>query len=52
MSAWTFRGSTLKTWMGLEEEHKAFEGYRKLRAAERVYLSAYRITTNHLTPEA
>ncbi|HXF64929.1 MAG TPA: hypothetical protein VNK95_25100 [Caldilineaceae bacterium] len=52
MIAWTFRGSTLKTWMGLEDERKAFARYRKLRAAERVYLSAYRITTNHLRPES
>jgi radical SAM superfamily enzyme YgiQ (UPF0313 family) len=38
MLAWTFRGSTLKTWLGLEDERKAFERYRQLRAAERVYV--------------
>jgi anaerobic magnesium-protoporphyrin IX monomethyl ester cyclase len=38
MIAWTFRGSTLKTWIGWEDEHIAFERYRKMRAAERVYL--------------
>lgn len=38
MVAWTFRGSTLKTWMGWEDERKAFERYRQMRAAERVYL--------------
>jgi radical SAM superfamily enzyme YgiQ (UPF0313 family) len=38
MMAWTFRGSTFKTWIGWEDEYKAFERYRKIRAAERVYL--------------
>lgn len=38
MMAWTFRGSTLKTWFGWEDERKAFERYRQIRAAERVYL--------------
>jgi len=34
----TFRGSTLKTFLGLEEESKAFERYRKIRKAERAYI--------------
>jgi anaerobic magnesium-protoporphyrin IX monomethyl ester cyclase len=38
MIAWTFRGSTLKTLIGWEDERKAFERYREMRAAERVYL--------------
>jgi hypothetical protein len=38
MLAHTFRGSTWKTWLGLEDEHRAFERYRAMRQAERVYL--------------
>jgi len=34
----TFRGSTLKSLLGLEDERRAFERYRDLRRAERVYL--------------
>ena len=33
-----FRGVTLKTLVGLENEHKAFERYRAIRQAERVYV--------------
>ncbi|HXV84770.1 MAG TPA: radical SAM protein [Candidatus Binatia bacterium] len=33
-----FRGVTLKTLLGLENEHKAFERYRAIRQAERVYI--------------
>jgi radical SAM superfamily enzyme YgiQ (UPF0313 family) len=33
-----FRGMTLKTLFGLESEHKAFERYRTIRQAERVYI--------------
>jgi anaerobic magnesium-protoporphyrin IX monomethyl ester cyclase len=36
--AWNFRGSTLKTFLGLEDERKAFGRYRALRVAERRYL--------------
>jgi radical SAM superfamily enzyme YgiQ (UPF0313 family) len=32
-----FRGVTLKTLLGLENEHKAFERYRAIRQAERIY---------------
>lgn len=32
-----FRGATLKTLFGLENEHKAFERYRAIRQAERMY---------------
>jgi radical SAM superfamily enzyme YgiQ (UPF0313 family) len=38
MLAHTFRGSTWKTWLGLESESKAFERYRALRHAERQYV--------------
>ncbi|HXG68570.1 MAG TPA: radical SAM protein [Blastocatellia bacterium] len=38
MFAHTFRGSTLKTMLGLEDERKAFARYREIRKAERVYL--------------
>ena len=33
-----FRGPTFKTLLGLENEHKAFERYRAMRQAERVYV--------------
>jgi hypothetical protein len=32
------RGMTLKTLLGLENERKAFERYRRIRQAERVYI--------------
>ena len=35
--AHTFRGVTLKTLLGFENEHKAFERYRAIRQAERIY---------------
>ena len=38
MLAHTFRGCTLRSLLGLEDEHVAFQRYRALRAAERVYL--------------
>jgi radical SAM superfamily enzyme YgiQ (UPF0313 family) len=34
----TFRGSTLKTWLGLESEREAFQRYRAIRRNERMYL--------------
>jgi anaerobic magnesium-protoporphyrin IX monomethyl ester cyclase len=34
----TFRGSTLRSFLGLEDERRAFERYCALRDAERVYL--------------
>jgi radical SAM superfamily enzyme YgiQ (UPF0313 family) len=36
----TFRGSTLKTWLGLEDEREAFRRYRAIRQQEREYLAA------------
>ena len=38
MIGFTFRGSTWRTFLGLEEESKAFARYRALRATERDYL--------------
>ena len=38
MFAHTFRGSTLKSWLGLEDEHKAFERFRAIHKAERAYI--------------
>ena len=38
LAAWHFRGSRFWTFFGLEDEHKAFERYRAIRARERVYL--------------
>ena len=34
----TFRGSSLKTFLGLEDEHDAFQRYREIRRAERAYI--------------
>jgi radical SAM superfamily enzyme YgiQ (UPF0313 family) len=36
----TFRGSTLKTWLGLEPERKAFERYKAIRRTEREFFPA------------
>ena len=38
MFDYTFRGSTIKTFLGMEDERKAFERYRAIRERERVYL--------------
>ena len=38
MLAHTFRGNTLKSLLGLEDEHEAFDRYRAIRKAERVYI--------------
>ncbi len=38
MLAHTFRGSTLRSLVGLEDERRAFERYRALRRAERTYV--------------
>lgn len=38
MFADTFRGSTLKTFLGMEDERKAFERYRAHRKVERTYI--------------
>jgi len=38
MLAHTFRGCTLKTVLGLEDERQAFQRYRAIRRAERAYV--------------
>lgn len=38
MLAHTFRGSSLRTFLGLEDERAAFQRYRSIRAAEREYV--------------
>ena len=38
MLAHTFRGTTLKTLFGLEDERNAFARYRAIRQAERMYV--------------
>jgi anaerobic magnesium-protoporphyrin IX monomethyl ester cyclase len=38
MMAHTFRGATLRTFLGLENERKAFERYKEIRRREREYL--------------
>jgi hypothetical protein len=35
----TFRGSTWRTWLGLEPERDAFRRYRAIRHREREYLA-------------
>jgi hypothetical protein len=34
----TFRGATLKTYLGLEDDHAAFARFKAMRQAEREYL--------------
>jgi hypothetical protein len=36
----TFRGTTLRTWLGLESERAAFRRYKAIRRAEREYVPA------------
>ena len=38
MFAHTYRGSTIRSMLGLEDQRKAFARYRAIRAAERMYL--------------
>jgi anaerobic magnesium-protoporphyrin IX monomethyl ester cyclase len=38
MLAHTFRGSSVRSAFGLEDEKKAFERYRAIRRAEREYV--------------
>jgi anaerobic magnesium-protoporphyrin IX monomethyl ester cyclase len=38
MFAHSFRGSTIRTFLGFEDERRAFERFRMIRQAERVYL--------------
>jgi len=38
MLRYTFRGTTIRSILGLEDERRSFERYRMLRRAERVYL--------------
>jgi len=40
MFKYTFRGSSLRTWLGLESERHAFERYRAIRRAEREYVTS------------
>ena len=44
MLAYTFRGSSLRTWLGLEDERRAFDRYRELRRREREYLPSVTLT--------
>ena len=39
MAAHTFRGSTWRTWLHLENERRAFERYCAIREREREYLA-------------
>jgi radical SAM superfamily enzyme YgiQ (UPF0313 family) len=42
----TFRGNTLRTWLGLESERQAFARYRALRREEREYLPTVELTAD------
>ena len=44
----TFRGSSWKTWMGLESEHDAFLRYKAIRRREREYFPAGSDNRTHL----
>jgi len=44
----TFRGSTLRTWLRLESERRAFDRYRAIRRREREYLPA--VSLNRAVP--
>jgi hypothetical protein len=38
MFAHTFRGSTIRSFLGIEDERKAFDRFRAMREKERAYL--------------
>jgi len=42
----TFRGSTLRTWLGLESERQAFTRYQAMRRQEREYLPSVELTAD------
>jgi radical SAM superfamily enzyme YgiQ (UPF0313 family) len=42
MCAHTFRGSSLRSLVGLESERQVFKRYKQIRAAEREYVGEYR----------
>ena len=44
----TFRGSTLKTWLGLESERAAFHRYRSIRKNEREFFPSGQPTDNRV----
>jgi radical SAM superfamily enzyme YgiQ (UPF0313 family) len=44
MIAHTFRGSSLRSVLGLEDDRRVFERYRAKRRAERDYLPAHRVS--------
>jgi radical SAM superfamily enzyme YgiQ (UPF0313 family) len=48
----TFRGSTLKTWLGLEDELKAFRRYKEIRRREREFFPDWTESgsTSHTAP--
>jgi hypothetical protein len=40
MLRFTFRGSTLRTWLGLESEREAFRRYKQIRRREREFFGS------------
>jgi radical SAM superfamily enzyme YgiQ (UPF0313 family) len=50
----TFRGSTWRTWLGLEDTRQAFTRYRTIRQREREYLPDVRVssTASSLVPSS
>ena len=47
----TFRGSSWRTWLGLESERQAFARYKAIRRREREYFSGTTGTTGTTRPE-
>ena len=47
MVAHTFRGSSLRSMLGLESERDVFHRYRKIRRAERDYLPTIPAIASH-----
>jgi len=45
MAAHTFRGSTWRTWLRVEDERRAFERYCAIREREREYLADVAVPT-------
>jgi anaerobic magnesium-protoporphyrin IX monomethyl ester cyclase len=50
MFAHTFRGSTWRTWVGLEDERDAFRRYKGIRRRERMFLDDVAVEGSHGGP--
>ena len=52
MLAHTFRGSTLRTWLGLESERDAFRRFKAIRHEEREFFVEHRREQPHALAHA